>query len=62
MNVSNMRDILKDQTIYSGSRTWTRKVDCMHDRQVMAIYYRLKESGGILPTTTNSQIRMSFLK
>lgn len=47
MNVLTMRTRLIENTKYSGSSGWRAKVDKMTDKQVIAIYYRLLNSGQI---------------
>lgn len=47
MSVTEMRRVLVNNTKYSGSATWTRKVASMHDRQVVAVYNRLLSAGQI---------------
>lgn len=44
MSVEQMRHILKNNTKYSGSINWKRKVDNMADAQVMAVYFRLRNT------------------
>ena len=42
MSVEQMRVWLKKQ--YGGSWRWVNKVNAMHDRQVIAVYYRLSSA------------------
>lgn len=48
MSVGAMRDALKNKTRYRYSEKWESKVNRMPDSQVIAVYYRLLRSGGIL--------------
>ena len=41
MSVCEMRDALK----YHGAHTWIAKVEAMHDRQVIAVYFRMLRAG-----------------
>lgn len=43
MEVSYMRDVLKKQ--YNGAYKWVNRVNKMSNNQVMAVYFRMKESG-----------------
>lgn len=49
MSVLQMREALKNAKKYNynlqARATWTAKVDRMHDRQVMAVYYRMLRGG-----------------
>lgn len=43
MTVSQMRNaIIK---VYTGSKTWKKRVEKMHDEQVIAIYYDFEKKG-----------------
>lgn len=55
MNVSEMRKALVNNTKYSGSATWARKVASMKDGQVFAIYNRMLKDGQILKNDTRYQ-------
>lgn len=59
MNVNKMRVVLKEQTKYSGSKSWSNKVDRMSDKQVMAIYYRLLKSNGFTTSNSTNEIQLS---
>ena len=43
MSVEQMRGWLKRQ--YGGAYKWIAKVNKMHDEQVIAVYYRMVQSG-----------------
>ena len=43
MSVDNMRGILKRQ--YNGAYKWITRVNNMSDGQVVAVYYRMLNSG-----------------
>lgn len=49
MSVAEMRAALKKAPKYnhtsSASTTWSTKVDCMRDNQVIAVYYRMLRGG-----------------
>lgn len=47
MNISieQMREELKSLTKYHGAPRWAHRVDEMPDKQVIAIYKRMKEGG-----------------
>lgn len=42
MSVEQMRGWLKQQ--YGGAWKWVKKVNAMHDDQVIAIYYRMRRT------------------
>lgn len=42
-----MRKVLLNQTKYSGSESWARRVGGMPDYQVTAVYLRLLRAGEI---------------
>lgn len=43
MSVEQMRAVLKKQ--YKGACKWVNKVNNMHDKQVIAVYYRMSRAG-----------------
>ena len=43
MSVEAMRAVLKKQ--YNGARKWITRVSSMSDNQVVAVYYRMLNSG-----------------
>lgn len=43
MSVWQMREELK--TLYKSAWKWVNKVNRMGDQQVIAVYYRMKQSG-----------------
>ena len=45
MSVYEMRDALKRAPKYRGARTWIAKVEAMHDKQVIAVYFRMLRAG-----------------
>lgn len=47
MTTDQMRKVLKENTKYEGSN-WTRKVDGMSDKQVIALYYKFLGTGMII--------------
>ena len=48
MNIEDMRWALKNCTKYRNSYKWQNKVDKMSDNQVIAVYFRFKNSGNLL--------------
>ena len=55
MNVSFMRTVLKNCTIYSHSEQWRDKVDNMSDNQVIAVYMSMSKQGrGIIQGLTSN--------
>ena len=57
MTVYDIRAAVKSRY---NNRTWHTRVDCMPDKQVIAIYYRMLWSGEIHPAEPSAQIEMSF--
>lgn len=47
MDVRTMRYNLTHNTVYSGSEKWRTRVIRMSDSQVIAMYKRLKSTGGL---------------
>lgn len=49
MSIISMREALKKAPKYNytsaASATWSAKVDCMHDNQVIAVYHRMLRGG-----------------
>lgn len=45
MSVTQMRVALKKHTKYKGCYKWINKVNAMSDKQVMAVYFRMRREG-----------------
>ena len=45
MSVTAMRDLLCRAPKYHEARTWIEKVAAMHDKQVIAVYFRMLRAG-----------------
>lgn len=49
MSIAQMRAAIKRAPKYNytktASATWSARVDCMHDNQIIAVYYRMLRGG-----------------